>query len=124
MAKINVKAVLHNITEDAYFNNDVIGIKENNKIKYIDNKIIVVIEKIDNKILLKRSNDEYEIVMLFDLDNETTGRYVINNLGEFKLNVITNKLILEDDFIEIDYQMILDGKEKTEFNYKIEYKEM
>ena len=124
MAKINVKTILHNITENEYFNNDSIGIKDKNKLKYIDDKVVVVVEIMNDKVSLKRNTEDYEIFMVFDLNTETLGKYIIRNLGEFKLNIITNKLLIENDLIEIEYQMILDGKEKQEFSYKIEYKEM
>lgn len=124
MAKINVKTILHNITENECFNNDSIGIKDKNKLKYIDDKVVVVVEIMNDKVSLKRNTEDYEIFMVFDLNTETLGKYIIRNLGEFKLNIITNKLLIENDLIEIEYQMILDGKEKQEFSYKIEYKEM
>ena len=89
MAKINVKTILHNITENEYFNNDSIGIKDKNKLKYIDDKVVVVVEIMNDKVSLKRNTEDYEIFMVFDLNTETLGKYIIRNLGEFKLNIIT-----------------------------------
>lgn len=124
MSKINLKAMLHNITEDKYFSNEVKGIKTDNIVKFIDGDIVVVLELFEDKINLKRSSNEYNIYMTFKLDELTKGTYKINSLGSLDLDVKTTLIDIKDNIIEIEYQMIIDNSEVQKFNYKIEYEEM
>lgn len=124
MPKIILNASLKNMTEQELITTNVLAIKENNKIKYIDKDVTVIITIKDNIVELERKSKEYQIFMIFDLNNITDGIYDIYNIGKIKLNVKTTFLKVEHNKIEINYQMILEGIEKTDFVYKIEIKEM
>ena len=122
MSKINIKSVLNNLTEEEKFNVEVAGIKIDNKIKYIDDFVTVVVELKDDKIFLERTSKEYYIKMEFDINNITNGIYEINTLGSFDLRVETKELNVKDDRIFIKYTMYINDV-KQDFEYEIIYKE-
>lgn len=124
MSKINIKSMLHNITEDKYFSSEVKGIKINNAIKFIDEDVAIVLELSEDKINLKRHSNEYNIYMPFELNKKTNGTYRINNLGEFNLEVEATLIKIKEKNIEIEYHMMIDNGEIQKFNYKIDYEEM
>lgn len=122
MSKINIKSVLNNLTEDEKFNVEEAGIKIDNKIKYIDDFVTVIIELKDDKVFLERTAKEYYIKMEFDINNITNGTYEINALGSLDLRVETKKLDVESDRIFIKYTMYINDV-KQDFEYEIIYKE-
>lgn len=124
MSKINVKSMLHNITENKYFSSEVKGIKINNAIKFIDEDVTVVLELNENKINLKRHSNEYNIYMPLELNKKTKGIYRVNNLGELNLELEATFINIKDKNIEIEYHMIIENSEIQKFNYKIDYEEM
>lgn len=123
VSKIKVKAILQNVTENKFFSSEVNGLFLDNKIKFIDNDIIVVLD-LNNNISLYRKANDYNIFMSFILNEKTVGTYDIKGLGSLKLEVMTNKIVIKDNSIEIDYYMYIDNENGQRFNYKIEYEEM
>lgn len=124
MPKINIKVMLHNITEDKFFSNELVGIITDNKIKYIDNGITVIVSFKADDIYLNRSCDEYNIHMPFVLNKLTTGIYNIEKLGSLNLDILTTHISIGDHKLEIHYNMIIDNIDVQKFNYIIEFKEM
>lgn len=122
MSKINIKAILNNLTDNEVFNTDVKGIYADNKIKYIDNSVTTILELKDDQILLERVSNEYYVHMIFDKENTTNGIYKINNLGFFDIRIETRKLEVKDNNINIKYSMYIDNV-KQDFEYKIIYEE-
>ena len=119
MSKIYIKSMLHNKKENKFYSDEVIGIKDN-KIKFVTDKVMNVIDITNDIISLKRKSDEYEIDMTFDKNNKTKGTYFIKTLGYLNLEIITNTLVIKDNYIEIDYIMYLEN-EKTNFIYKLDW---
>lgn len=122
MSKINVKSMLNNLTEKEIFNVETTGILIDNKIKYIDNSVTVIVELKEKTISLDRTASEYHIYMEFDKDNVTDGIYEIKNLGDFNLRVETEDININDNEIFIKYIMYINDV-KQNFEYKIIYEE-
>ena len=122
MSKINIKGELNNLTEQEKFSIDTMGILLDNKIKYIDNSVTVILEMKDDEIFLERSTNEYHISMDFSKDNITNGIYEIKTLGNFDLRVETKEIDIENNKIFIKYSMYINDV-KQDFEYKIEYEE-
>ncbi len=62
----------------------------------------------DNDIILDRVGN-VKMHMHFIRNTETTGFYE-NELGlQFKMNILTSKLIIKANKVEIEYSLILDG---------------
>lgn len=124
MPKINIRTMLHNETEEKFFNNEGVGILTNNKLKFIDQGVTVVLEFEDNKLFLNRRSEEYDIYMPFELNKRTTGIYNIKNLGALNLEVEATLIDISKNKIELAYHMIIDNSEVQKFTYVIEYEEM
>lgn len=123
MSKVKIKSHLHNLSSSEVYSSDVIGIKLDNKIKYIDNEINVIICVNENDIILERRCKEYHLTLHLSLNSITKGRYEIYSLGTIDLDIKTNKLKINANKIEINY--ILDfGNEENEFEYLVEMEEL
>ncbi len=120
MSKIYINSMLHNKKENKFYSDEVIGIKDN-KIKFITDKVMNVLDINNDIINLKRKSDEYEIDMTFDKNTRTKGTYYIKTLGYLNLEIVTNTLVIKDNYIEIDYIMYLEN-EKTNFIYKLDWR--
>ncbi|MEG0408109.1 MAG: DUF1934 family protein [Bacilli bacterium] len=121
MSKIKLCTELVNKTENEVFKTETNGIIESNKIKYNDNGITVVITLNDDKIIINRRSEEYDIILPLTLNEKQNGEYKVKQLGTLNLEVVTKKLEINEKKIEIEYSMILDKTSKTDFFYKIEY---
>lgn len=77
---------------------------ENNIIKYRDDKAIT---KIDLNIpSITRDNKEYKIVYTFSENKKTIGTITIKDIKNvIDVEIITNKIMINDDNIEIEYKM-------------------
>jgi len=120
MSKIYINSMLHNKKENKFYSDEVIGIKDN-KIKFLTDKVMNVLDINNDIINLKRKSDEYEIDMTFDKNTRTKGTYYIKTLGYLNLEIVTNTLVIKDNYIEIDYIMYLEN-EKTNFIYKLDWR--
>ena len=122
MPKILVTAVLENKTDKKFFSTETLGILESNKIKFIDeNNVTVILELKDNNIIMTRKCEDYEIVIPFDPTKKTKGTYIVKGLGNLKLEVETTKINIDNAKLEVEYTMILDGENKSNFKYLINY---
>lgn len=123
MGKINITTKLENVTEKKFFSSDCIGIKIDNKIKFLDNDVTVIITINEDDIEIYRKCSEYEIVIPVSLKETKKGIYKIKGLGEIDLDVVSNKLEIKDNAIEIGYSMILDSSNPQIFKYFIYFNE-
>ena len=104
MGKINLKSNL--ISDEENLNIEVSGIKNNNKIIYKENNITVTILIFNNKIEMNRSCNEYKINLVFQKNKKTMSNYQVFGMPKsFALETKTDKLIIEDNKIEIDYNL-------------------
>lgn len=123
MSKTKIKTMLNNKTENRIFSNEVLGIKTNNKIKYIDNDVSVNIDMYDHKLTIERKNDDYHIILTFSDSEKTSGIYNINQLGSLKLEIDTNSLLIDTNKIEISYTLVIE-EEKVEFYFYLEMEDL
>ncbi len=94
------------------------GIMNKNHITYKENDILVTIDIYENKIVMKREKDDYNAILSLIQNKVTKNKYNIKNIGIVFINIKTLKLIIDNNFISIEY-LIIDSNET--FNYQIEY---
>ena len=116
--RIKIKGYLHNLTENTKNNIDVIGILNKQNIHYIlndtDHKIIIG----KDKVILIRENNSFIHKFEFELDKQTKANYYIKEYStDIDVIVMTNKLNITEDKIEIIYK-IIDSNE--EYRYVLE----
>ena len=68
---------------------------------------------------MKRENNEYQLILEFRNKKKTTGSYLLkeNNI-QFELDILTNDLIIEKEFISIIYEINNENKK-----YELEIRE-
>ena len=116
--KIKVKGYLRDIDEGTITNIDTFGIKNKNKITYNEETVTNTILQEDNKIILIRENDEFKNILIFDLNKETISEYLLKeNDLTIELNIKTNLVEIEDNYIKVRY-LVIDSD--NEYEYSIE----
>ena len=113
MGKINLKASL--ISDEENLSIETTGIKTSNKIVYKENNITVTILIFNNKIEMSRTCNEYKINLIFEKEKDTISKYNVFGMPkEFLLETKTNKLIIEDNKIDLNYNL-----EGNNFKYSL-----
>ncbi len=116
--KIKVKGYLKDIDEGIITNIDTFGIKNKNKITYNEETVTNTILQEDNKLILIRENDEFKNILIFDLNKETISEYLLKeNDLTIELNIKTNLVEIEDNYIKVRY-LVIDSD--NEYEYSIE----
>ena len=120
MSKVRINSTLINLTENEKTLYEGLGIKNDNKLQYIDNNIVVTLI-LKEDIILKRKSKEYEITMNFK-DNDSNGSY---NIFEFNSNIpleiITKKISKEINKITIEYRLYIDKELMGDYIYELSY---
>ena len=107
--KTNDKIVINN----KEFN----GLKNNNTITFYDDGIKVNII-LGEEVILKRSNDDYEIILTFNEKNSGEGKYLSKKDNLFlPLYIITDKIIVGHNLLIINYRL---NEEIYEFKLEFE----
>lgn len=114
---VNLKENNNMILKDKCF----FGVRTDEKIFYKEDEIMVTIFVTNNKIIMKRESLEYEINLEFIEGKITTGKYFINNGNLWlPLDTFTDKILVDDSYIRIEYTLTLDENE-TKFLFEIKY---
>lgn len=121
MSKIKCLVTLVENDEIIFENEIFFGVKNQDKICYKENEIVVTILVEDNKIMMKRKNLEYEIHFNFVEKSNSISKYFLNNNNLWlPLDTFTDKIVVDDSNIKLEYQLKLDTK-PTKFSFEIKY---
>ena len=116
--KIKVKGYLKNITENTIEKIDTSAIKNKNKISYIIDNTKYRLDLLTEKIILKRESNEFIHSMVFKENKETKTEYYIKTLNtSLDIKILTTKINITDNKIEINYKII---DSNSEYIYLIE----
>ena len=116
--KIRIKGFLKDIDEGTITNIDTFGIKNKNKITYKEETVTNTILQEEDKLILIRENDEFKNILIFDLNKETISEYLLKeNDLTIELNIKTNLVEIEDNYIKVRY-LVIDSD--NEYEYSIE----
>ena len=112
MSKIKVNFKHNNDEFNCY------GVKNKEKIIFKENNNNLVIEIKENEILIEKTNKESIMNMIFKENVITNCTYNVIGLGKVFLNIKTNKLIIKNNKIYIEYEII----ESNDLHiYELEY---
>lgn len=119
--RIKIKGYLQNLTENTKDNIDVIALQNKRNIHYVfdntDHKLIF--DK--NTVTLIRENANFVHKFVFELNKQTKASYYIKEYNtDIDVLVVTNKLNISKDRIEIIYK-IIDSEEA--YKYVLEMRE-
>lgn len=116
--KIRVKGYLKDIDEGKITNIDCLGIKNKDKISYLEDKVTNIIKQEDDVIYLIRESDEFKNILEFKLNAETISEYLLKeNNFTIELNIKTTSIEKNDKSIKISY-IVIDSD--NEYEYYIE----
>lgn len=101
------------------------GRKEGNVLSYKEGDICVHITIFEDKVIMNRKTDAYEMELPFLLNEICTGKYEIPELeGSFDLKVETSLLKIKSGKIEVIYHLHLGGDEIGKYEFKLTYEVM
>ena len=124
MSKVKIKSHLHNKTLNEVYTNDVIGIKNHDKIIYKEESVNVVICVKENELFIERKHQDYNLTLHLSNKNVTKGNYNINGIGKITLHIETKSLFLEKNEIKTKYIIDFGGNEITEFEFSLKMEEL
>lgn len=103
--KIKGKTNLKTGNEVVINNKEFNGLKNDNTITFYDDGIKVNII-LGDEVILKRSNDDYEIMLTFNEKNSMEGKYLSKKDNLFlPLYIITDKIIVGNNLLIINYHL-------------------
>ena len=104
MTKINCCINLKENNKLVIDNKKVTGIKNENKITYLDDNMTVTILIDDNTITMKRISDDYNLTLSFAEKTNTRGKYFLNNSNLWlPLDIFTDKILVSEKTVKIIY---------------------
>lgn len=116
MSKIKIKTTLCVTGID---NDKIIleteGIKNDNKIIFKEDETLVTLTLEQDVLRLQRKNKDYIIDMRFNLE-ESYCCYDLKNIGKLNLELVTEKLSINDDKVILSYNM-----NDNSYNYLVNY---
>lgn len=121
MSKVKIKAILEDKTEGERHCTETCGLKKQNRIIYQDETFQTVLT-VQDKIALKRTGEDSIFKCTFDSSLTTDGIYDIKSVNvHFPIKICTKYLVIKENWIEIEYEMILENNPPKEFYYRLEY---
>lgn len=115
--KIKGKTNLKTSDKIVINNKEFNGLKNNNTITFYDDGIKVNII-LGEEVILKRSNNDYEIILTFNEKNSGEGKYLSKKDNLFlPLYIITDKIIVGNNLLIINYRL---NEEIYEFKLEFE----
>ena len=121
MAKFCGNLQLLKNEEKVYDNYLVKGIKNQNKIVYLENDITVTLFCYDNKIEMKRETDEYLINFSFEKGISNQATYLLKDCQKtLPLEITTENIIYKENIIMIDYLLFLENEKFDHFVFTLE----
>lgn len=103
--KIKGKTNLKTSNEVVINNKEFNGLKNDNTITFYDDGIKVHIT-LGEEVILKRSNDDYEIMLTFNERSRMEGKYLSKKDNLFlPLYIITDKIIVGNNLLIINYRL-------------------
>lgn len=94
--------------------------KEKNIIRYKEEDLQVTIQILDNKVIIERKNEEYDLNLVFSQNEKITCKYQVDFIGlNLEIDVYTKILEIEENRIYINYELFNDNKSIGTFEYKL-----
>ena len=113
--KVCIKGYIKNENENTTINFNAFGIKNENKINYVEKDVVnkIVIEK--EKIILIRENKEFKNTIVFKLNEETISEYLLKeNNFVIELKIYTIQMDISNNLLLINY-LVVDSDNQYEF---------
>lgn len=125
MKQIKINSILSN------FENDTTNVEaladyddKSNTISYKEEDMNVKIEIFENKIILTRKNEDYDLCMEFVENKSKRCEYIVKSIGlNVDIDIFTKILEIEENRIYINYELFNENKSIGTFEYKLIFRE-
>lgn len=121
MKKLKIYSVLSNNDNETTTIEALADFDEQKRIiEYTEEELKVQIQLFNNKILMRRKNDEYDLNLEFEINKSNRCKYQVDSIGlTLEIDVFTKKLEIEENRIYINYELFNDNKSIGVFEYKL-----
>ena len=121
--RILIKGYLKNISENEIVNFECKGIKNKNKVTYVDNDVRFNIKINDDNVMLIRDGDDFINTFIFDKNKKNSiSNYLIKeNNCDVDIDIDVIDLKIDDDIIYIKY---LISETNCIYEYKLEMRDV
>jgi len=117
---INSKVISSDVTEII---KDKHAILKDGNIYYKHDNVNNVITIKDSEISIKRENDEYTMLLVFDNNEIKTSEYVFKDINmSMKIETKTHKLLINDNNLLIEYTVYINDVKSDDFIYELEWR--
>ena len=125
MKKIKIYSVLSNSDNETTTIEALADYNEmENIIKYTEEELKVEIKILDNKVIMKRKNLEYDLNLEFKQNEKIRCKYDVKTIGlDLEVDVYTKTLEIDNNRIYIEYELFNDNKSIGKFEYKLLFME-
>lgn len=119
LIKILVRGYLKNISENIINDFECKGIRNKNKITYIDGDVRFIVKFSDNEIILTRDSDDFVNTFIFDIDKKksVSNYFVKDNNCDVDIEISTIDLKVDSNVIYVKYLIVDTG---CFYEYKLE----
>jgi len=98
--------------------------EKDNIIMYKEEELDVKITILENRIILERKNEDYDLELEFELNEVKKCKYDVKSIGLcLDIEVVTKILEIEENRIYINYELFNDNKSIGVFEYKLIFRE-
>lgn len=97
---------------------EIKGIYHDNQLIYKEDNILVTISLFDNKLVMKRENEEYKAVLSLEENKLTKNKYTIKNIGDLYISIETKEIVIKDKLVLVKY-LVVDSE--ITFCYELNY---
>jgi len=98
--------------------------KINKIIEYVENDLNVKLKITNNKIILNRKNEDYDLNLEFELNKRLECKYKVKTIGlDLELDVYTSELKITDKELYINYELFSENNSIGVFKYKLLFEE-
>lgn len=122
MSKIKIKTSLKN--QETQIEKTLKGIKNKNKITFLEENIRVNIYLENNLITMIRKTEEYQLTLKFQKFLTIEGKYDIKDIGRLDVKTKTLDLIIKENKLYIKYILYINHENLGYNTYKLEYEEI
>jgi len=121
--RILIKGYLKNISENEIVNFECKGIKNKNKVTYVDNDVRFIIKINDDNVMLIRDGADFINTFIFDKNKKNSiSNYLIKeNNCDVDIDIDVIDLKIDDDIIYIKY---LISETNCIYEYKLEMRDV
>ena len=124
MSKININSKIKS-SDGTHIIKDKHAILKDGSIYYKYDNVNNVITIKDNKVSIKRENDEYNMILIFDNDKSIASEYAFKDINiSMKVKTKTHKLQIDDNNLLIEYTVYINDVKSDDFIYELEWREL